>query len=262
MKKIRIRKKDIKLFNELKKKAKNRSRYLKKTYDVDVVVPNIKLENIQTRDEFNSVIEIYKDITDKKNYRYKKVGFWDMVIPYKTYLHVENLHKITEYRRKKYARKYKKLKIYDSDDDVDLTDEEYQKIFLGSKSRFAFYEPRPRPDWSQINYPSDLDNLIEFYERRANPQYFRQNDEQMKVNYINALYNVYGEQSQYLIDIIDELSNDDFTSIILSTPNLDFEHIYQSSVIFGRFGTQSEIDTDFVEKIEIWNRQIQRFRNA
>ena len=30
----------------------------------------------------------------------------------------------------------------------------------------------------------------------------------------------------------------------------------------NRFGTQSEIDTDFVEKIEIWNRQIQRFRNA
>lgn len=217
---IRITRNDKREYQRLVKNTKAKVRRTLKNYGVDlsdeINIPDIN--EFKTRSEFNRWKREQRSFTNRANLHYQfRKNKYGVVASKSEILKAELRTKQAQENAKKFIKEHK--------ENLPRT-EKAREVYLKQPDYGGVTVPKDF-DFGSIRSRRDLEKRLENILKRASPKYYDEKMTQMKMNYMKALDENFNSWANKLIDLIGEMSPDDFFNMYLQNRSkMEFSYIY------------------------------------
>ena|SRR6185312_11143232 len=220
---IRIRDDDRKLYSKLARNVSAKISRIKKNFGIDHEEMRLpSLENIQTRDQFNEVIERAQSFTNRHNqkFQYHKNEYGVVYTQSE-----KTLHELAENRAIRLAieqkRKYDKLPIYQRGKKQDVTVGQMSAL-MDNPSLSGINIPE-KTDFSKVTTRYNLEYAMRRAKARGDRAHYDERKERMKDNFISILELSFNSLADELVEEIRRIPSEDFYEMYLSFDEFEFE---------------------------------------
>lgn len=218
-------KKDIMEYKKLAKSVKAKQARIKKKYNV--VEPHVtppKLENIQSRKQYNLWKEEAKDFTNRYNTRYQYVtNSAGKSFNKEKVRKAEKATKIANYKIRQRQEQMSNLPVYYKGKQISTVGREEARRQYSQISSTREY---PEFDINNIQTESRLDDIIAYRTERAKADHFDKRDLQMRDNFIKMLEGQYGSNADKIIEEVKKLNGLQFVELFAMTRDIEMSSYY------------------------------------
>lgn len=235
-------------YTKLVRSAKAKAARIKGTHGRDVSgdVKLLKIDQIDSRKDFNKIKEQLKDFTNRNNKQYSFVKNKEGISASKAELselrsNTLKAQKIADKIRKEIEKK----PFYTADSDLDKkasTTVGQQMLSVMRPDNFIY---RPKDfDFSTIKTTSRLRDIIDSRRERANPAFFDKRKDDLKKSIIKAVQKAFNSGGDDLVDRILDISNDDLYELFLQFEEFQFAYRYTQQNLYPTADGNVELDDD------------------
>lgn len=228
--KIRLDAETRKEYSRLANSAKAKIKRINKNYGVnlrghydsvlDDTISVPKLEDFNTRSEFNKWKETMSSFTNRNNQRYQFVKNEYNVVTTKSQIH----HIETDIRRAQANadRVNAKLKDLETQSGSTVASEMQQM----ARPNIGMSRPKDF-NFGDVRNQQRLKNIAENMKRKSDPDVFTKRQQAFKSNYIEQLQEAFNSDADKLVYLIENIPDDDFYQIYAKNQvNLEFDLFY------------------------------------
>lgn len=225
---IRIREKDKREYQRLVKNTKEKIRYHKNKYGVDlsseVNIP--KLSEFNSRGEFNTFKSQMTSFTNRANTRYQFVKNKHGVVASKKEInYIKRKNKQAIEKTKKLREEIRNLPFFTKNKQEGKVKDEMKKM---SEPDYGGVNVPQEFDFDKIEVREILDDKKKSYLDKIGPNFFEKKNTQMQENFIDVLEKSFNSNADKLIEEIEKLAPDDFFEVYMMNREFDFNLYYVS----------------------------------
>lgn len=277
---LRVSKKERKWLNQKNATARRKIKRLRETFGLRDLFHVQKTSSFTSRAELNRYKQALTHFTNRNTHSYVKGGYRYFnstaffPIPRDTYKEIQqllkernkystNLQKALDKSKMKYAGR--ELSHQTALDNIRSGQPQANRIGLRGSSS-SFYNLHFQPE--RIASQKQLDTFLYALRTYQTPEKMNERLEQAKANYMDALYNTFGNNAKPIIDFIDKMTTRQFIEFYESEASTSFDFIYDerfaltqlSNIANGLLAyTFEHMELALQERMNI--RQIMKVRN-
>lgn len=206
----------------------------------DEIMPTPKIDQFETRKEFNAWKEQQRDFTNRNNIDYKyEMNEHKVVVSRRKLKKAESVTKIARRKAQGEIDRLESLPFHHRGEEHGTVGERAQHMKEGTVTGVRLPNEF---DFDKVTYASRVDNVINNMEKRLEPEYYDERMQRLQDNFISALSGSFHSEADQLVDLIKSVPANHFYDLWLGETDMEFSN-YDSD------GQEVTATTDHVERI-------------
>lgn len=224
--------------------AKAKIRRTKKNYGIDLAeeIQIPKLTDFETRSQYNEWKEGIQEFTNRYNIEYQFVkNEYDVVASKGQLKRIEKNTKIAQEKAKQMIDKLEQLPVYQQGEQTMTV---AGRILMTSEKSATGIKVPLDFDFSSVRTQDVLRAKEKGMEKQASEDYYQNKQDQYKDNFIKKMEGSFNSDADYVVDVIKNMSDNDFYEMTLMYPDtFDFD-LYGSDQDEEVLGLLRNVETD------------------
>lgn len=226
---IRIRNIDRSEYARLVRNARAKIRRTQKKYGLDLsnAIELPPLESFKTRKEFNKWKQTVSSFTNRNNLRFQfKKNPYGVVASKAELAEIERKNRIAIQNAKRELKRIEKLPVYLRGEKIATVGQRAQ--LMANPAREHGISVPNKFDFSKIRTKYDLERVKRMMEKKAEREYYHRRRTIMQQNYIDMLEKSFNSDADQIVELVKQMSPDEFYEMYLQEVNLDFDLFYSA----------------------------------
>lgn len=252
MARIRISKNDKAIYEKLRRSAKSKLTRIKENYGIDLSneINLPKLNEIETRKDFNNWVDKIESFTNRNNLNYQYIkNDYGLVISKKEHNELVRANARNIRKAKEQREKVRKMDYFKQEENRQKLEERF--FVLGERDVTGISIPA-KFNFKEIRTPRALKRVIENTKERQNPHYYNKKNEILKDNFIRSVEGTFNSDANDLVEKMRAINADDFYELYMM-----FNDDVMNFILYDSEGNEY-VDNDS-GKLEALSSVIDRF---